>query len=709
MICQKLTLPQVPYWFPADWDNRPKPVTAPGQLKPTGGYTRLKAGENAQCGYITQPDGTPITAARAQEIRGYQYQFHRDFALEFGPEKLPTSWVKGATTEHKESYYSYMKARSLECQVCYRTWFAERIAIDNYPQWRLQYLAGLDIDDYPDMDDDPPELARDDIDDDVPDNTSTANRRAKRPANSRKNHVTARERKALRKAIIHAKKQMGKRKAARRGRAKGKGKATANSESELEYADPEPEARIDEAPFVIDERADEPANAPANTTLPRSPLSVDLPTPVAATPLTAEVTPAPASQFAPPAREALATPAPDIPPPGDIDTSISAPREPATPTNIPEVMRVPDANDLASDSHLGPINAESVAADIAPGPAPPADVQEHIHTALTSARTHSETAGRANNHIRNPFTAMVTLPAPVRAPVPAAAIGLPIPLNQDTKKKRTRKPKAAPWPPVAPANAPQKDVCAVLWYKIYEGTRDAFESFYTELRTDAARKRWYKKALADQIENGADTVTAANTLSATAFLDVSICLCPSRESGPFVNHTVNFGPFDDSIAFQNILPPNWQAHTPHCLTRDLNNYVASRYGNQDVVDRLMNASDIVEFQGNLTSFPTDVDNFGPHGGYHVALGKSMEDFYASPGDPAFYLHHAQVDRTYALWQDIQPGCRRTALNGTLSFGYTDDTPEATLDTVLNWGVLGKPRKMAELMDPMGGYMCYRYE
>ena len=181
------------------------------------------------------------------------------------------------------------------------------------------------------------------------------------------------------------------------------------------------------------------------------------------------------------------------------------------------------------------------------------------------------------------------------------------------------------------------------------------------------------------------------------------------KSGPFVNHTVNFGPFDDSISFQNIYPPNWQAYTPHCLTRDLNNYVATRYGNQGIVDRLLNASSIIEFQGNLTSYPTDVDNFGPHGGYHVALGRTMEDFYASPGDPAFYLHHGQVDRMYTVWQDIDPATRRNALNGTMTFGYAPDTPEVTLETVIDWGVLGQPRKMGELMDPMGGYLCYRYE
>ncbi|RDX44388.1 Di-copper centre-containing protein [Lentinus brumalis] len=179
--------------------------------------------------------------------------------------------------------------------------------------------------------------------------------------------------------------------------------------------------------------------------------------------------------------------------------------------------------------------------------------------------------------------------------------------------------------------------------------------------------------------------------------------------GPFVNHTVNFGPFDTALAFDLEMPPNWQADTSRCLVRDLNTHISSRFGNQQVVDRLLSGCNIEEFQGNLTSFPTTLKGFGPHGGGHLSLGDTMADFFASPADPAFYLHHAQVDRMYTIWQKIDPEHRRYALNGTLTFGYKNDTPEATVDTILDWGVLGKPKKIGEIMDPMGGDYCYRYE
>ncbi|KAI0741376.1 hypothetical protein C8Q80DRAFT_1273822 [Daedaleopsis nitida] len=37
---------------------------------------------------------------------------------------------------------------------------------------------------------------------------------------------------------------------------------------------------------------------------------------------------------------------------------------------------------------------------------------------------------------------------------------------------------------------------------------------------------------------------------------------PTVTSAPFVNHTVNFGPYDDSITFQNILPPTFGRMPP---------------------------------------------------------------------------------------------------------------------------------------------------
>jgi hypothetical protein len=52
------------------------------------------------------------------------------------------------------------------------------------------------------------------------------------------------------------------------------------------------------------------------------------------------------------------------------------------------------------------------------------------------------------------------------------------------------------------------------------------------------------------------------------------------------------------------------------------------------------------------------DKFGPfqyrlegeHGGVHLAVGGQMET-ERSPADPLFWLHHANVDRIWARWQE----------------------------------------------------------
>ena len=47
---------------------------------------------------------------------------------------------------------------------------------------------------------------------------------------------------------------------------------------------------------------------------------------------------------------------------------------------------------------------------------------------------------------------------------------------------------------------------------------------------------------------------------------------------------------------------------------------------------------------------------GPHNRGHVWIGGDMNTM-ASPRDPAFWFHHAQVDRLWAQWQEAHPGQR----------------------------------------------------
>ena len=56
---------------------------------------------------------------------------------------------------------------------------------------------------------------------------------------------------------------------------------------------------------------------------------------------------------------------------------------------------------------------------------------------------------------------------------------------------------------------------------------------------------------------------------------------------------------------------------------------------------------------------------GVHGGGHLTIGGDPgADFYASPGDPAFYLHHAQIDRVWTIWQALNAGNRTSQVYGT---------------------------------------------
>lgn len=43
------------------------------------------------------------------------------------------------------------------------------------------------------------------------------------------------------------------------------------------------------------------------------------------------------------------------------------------------------------------------------------------------------------------------------------------------------------------------------------------------------------------------------------------------------------------------------------------------------------------------------------------------DLFISPGDPAFYFHHAQVDRVWTLWQGRDLARRENELMGTTTW------------------------------------------
>ena len=82
---------------------------------------------------------------------------------------------------------------------------------------------------------------------------------------------------------------------------------------------------------------------------------------------------------------------------------------------------------------------------------------------------------------------------------------------------------------------------------------------------------------------------------------------------------------------------------------------------------------------------------------------------ASPNDPLFFLHHANVDRVYAMWQDRDPENRMYAYGGFTFHNYTtqEGTGVATLNDTMSFGFLTDDIQVHEAMDYRQQY-CYVY-
>lgn len=61
-----------------------------------------------------------------------------------------------------------------------------------------------------------------------------------------------------------------------------------------------------------------------------------------------------------------------------------------------------------------------------------------------------------------------------------------------------------------------------------------------------------------------------------------------------------------------------------------------------------------QYTGDYYPFTRELE-FGPHNSAHTWIGGDMANVMISPNDPAFWFHHAQVDRVWAKWQEVNPG------------------------------------------------------
>jgi tyrosinase len=180
-------------------------------------------------------------------------------------------------------------------------------------------------------------------------------------------------------------------------------------------------------------------------------------------------------------------------------------------------------------------------------------------------------------------------------------------------------------------------------------------------------------------------------------------------SGPFSGVDFsNLGPLDSPY---NDNVENDYDLNPRCLVRDLNVFFSSQYLTYaNVTQLLLGQTDIQYFQAEMQGFVGD-NKLGVHGaGHWVGGGPSqMQDFHSSPNDPIFFLHHAMVDRVWAIWQALDSESRQNAIEGTETLNNSPPSRKMELTDSLAFGFAGQNEIFGDLMDTMGGKFCYRYE
>jgi tyrosinase len=181
-------------------------------------------------------------------------------------------------------------------------------------------------------------------------------------------------------------------------------------------------------------------------------------------------------------------------------------------------------------------------------------------------------------------------------------------------------------------------------------------------------------------------------------------------SGPFVGAVANLGPPSPGMdGMEKAKTP--LGYNPRCLRRDLNQYPIDNWMtlpnlyNVTIGEASNSIKDMQnEFQGRFA------DGFlGIHASGHFVMGGDSSDFYSSPNEPVFWLHHAMVDRIYWIWQALHPKQARD-IAGTITIENRPPSRDALKSDPLDVGVNAESITINDALDTLGSTpFCYIYE
>jgi tyrosinase len=199
--------------------------------------------------------------------------------------------------------------------------------------------------------------------------------------------------------------------------------------------------------------------------------------------------------------------------------------------------------------------------------------------------------------------------------------------------------------------------------------------------------------------------------------------CPT--TGPFAGIRPSLGP-GYSLVESN----------PHCVQRNIEVELAeSTLGWTANVLPLLKNTLFANFSRQF-DYPTTGAQLGIHRGGHAGVSgevwpspflflslhlqglsrirtdrEQMVDVWSSINDPLFFLHHAQLDRVWWMWQSLNPSANLWAIGGRV---YPNGTGEVTLDYPVQMSPFTAPdTTVRAVMDTLNrdgsGPLCYVYE
>ena len=174
--------------------------------------------------------------------------------------------------------------------------------------------------------------------------------------------------------------------------------------------------------------------------------------------------------------------------------------------------------------------------------------------------------------------------------------------------------------------------------------------------------------------------------------------------------------------FANLHVQYYNEHyEPHCLSRGFLNSTSMAISGSLIrpaaVERVLNVS-------NYAAFLLRIED-GPHSAIPISIKGDFSKFTAPNGkestqtliltygltelisatDPLFFLHHAQVDRLWWLWQQKDLKNRLYEYNGR---SRDDSDAEAVLTDRLEMHSLTPDVPVSDVMDTKAGPLCYLY-